>query len=107
MQLPALGLGLTDLAKFSSGMDHELPRHAFDRDALRAKLTTYVPRVLAFTSKRAGEAFLGAPTGYGMQDARLGQTRLFVLPSPSGAARRYWSIEPWHELAAASATALD
>jgi hypothetical protein len=26
-------------------------------------------------------------------------TRLFVLPSPSGAARRFWNEQHWHELA--------
>ena len=26
-------------------------------------------------------------------------TRLFVLPSPSGAARRYWDESWWHALA--------
>src|ERR1700761_4251106 len=39
--LPSLGLGLTDIAKFSSGMDRELPSGALGRDpcaALRAKI---------------------------------------------------------------------
>jgi TDG/mug DNA glycosylase family protein len=30
----------------------------------------------------------------------IGRTAVFVLPSPSGQARRSWDIEPWRQLAA-------
>jgi TDG/mug DNA glycosylase family protein len=59
----------------------------------------YRPKVLAFTSKRAAEEFLGRPPSYGLQTERIGETLLFVLPSPSGAARGYWDLAPWLELA--------
>lgn len=94
------GLGLTDLAKSVYGSDHVLVDDHFDRDGLRRKIATYRPRILAFTSKRAAEEFLGRAAGYGLLDDRVGGTRLFVLPSPSGAARRYWDIGPWQDLAA-------
>jgi len=97
--LPTFGLGLTDLAKGVSGADRILAREHFGRDELTAKMTRYHPKVLAFTSKRAAEEFLGRPVGYGLLEERIDVTMLFVLTSPSGAARRYWSLAPWHDLA--------
>jgi double-stranded uracil-DNA glycosylase len=93
------GLGLTDLAKFVAGSDNILAPEHFDADALHAKIRRYRPQVLAFTSKRAAEEFLGRSVGYGVLAEKIDDTALFVLPSPSGAARRYWSEEPWHALA--------
>ena len=100
VQLPALGVGFTDLAKFHSGNDSELPRDAFDVAALVAKIERHGPRWLAFTSKHGAKAALGRViTRYGVQPERIGPTRVFVLPSPSGQARGHWSIGPWRELA--------
>jgi TDG/mug DNA glycosylase family protein len=93
------GLGLTDLVKAISGGDDSLSREHFDRTRLRKVLLKYRPRLLAFTSKRAAEEFLGHPVEYGPLREKIGDTCLFVLPSPSGAARRYWSERPWRELA--------
>jgi TDG/mug DNA glycosylase family protein len=97
--LPTFGLGLTDLAKHESGVDVELTGSAFDPDGLRAKIAQYAPGVLAFTSKRAAREFMGRPVAYGWQPAAIGATRCYVLPSPSGAARRYWDIRLWQALA--------
>jgi TDG/mug DNA glycosylase family protein len=66
---------------------------------LRTKIQKYRPRVLAFTSKRAAEEFVGHPVDYGLLPDTISETALFVLPSPSGAVRRYWCDEPWRELA--------
>ena len=99
-QLPDYGIGLTDLAKRHSGNDDELPRDAFDVPALIAKIARHQPRLLAFTSKNAARAVLGHATGYGLQHETLGNTRLFVLPSPSGQARRHWNLKPWLALGA-------
>jgi double-stranded uracil-DNA glycosylase len=93
------GLGLTDLAKTISGSDRVLAETHFDRDGLRAKVVRYRSRILAFTGKRAAEEFIGHPVNYGLLDETIGETALFVLPSPSGAARRYWNERPWRELA--------
>ena len=96
--LTALGIGLTDLAKRHAGNDNQLPNDAFDIPALRKKIDRYQPRILAFTSKNAARAFLGGPVDYGLQQKRLGETRIFVLPSPSGQARGHWDISPWQAL---------
>lgn len=93
------GLGLTDLAKTISGQDSILRKAHFDIEGLRTKILKYRPRLLAFTSKRAAQEFVGRPVAYGRMTDTIGDTNLFVLPSPSGAARRYWSVKPWLELA--------
>lgn len=95
-----LGIGLTDLAKHHSGNDNELPDDAFDIDALRNRIRRNAPVAIAFTSKHAARAVIGHAVDYGWQTEPLDQTRLFVLPSPSGQARASWRIEPWKTLAA-------
>jgi len=97
--LPNYGIGLTDLAKQYSGNDDELPRGAFDVPALVAKLEHHQPRLLGFTSKNAARAALGRATDYGLQEETWGDTRMFVLPSPSGQARGHWDLAPWLALA--------
>ncbi len=96
------GIGLTDLCKTESGNDHELPQGCFDAASLRRKILNYQPAWLAFTSKNAASGFLGVPVGripYGAQKETIGATRLFVLSSPSGQARRWWREEVWEALA--------
>ena len=99
MQLPGHGIGLTDLAKHHAGNDSELPRDSFDRTALIAKIERDQPGMVAFTSKNAARAALARPVDYGLQAEVIGNTRMFVLPSPSGQARGHWSLEPWQQLA--------
>jgi double-stranded uracil-DNA glycosylase len=94
-----LGIGLTDLCKHASGMDHELPKDAFDVEALRAKLERYAPRLLAFTSLNGGRAMCGRKAVYGPQPTCIGDTELWIVPSPSPAAVNAWTIAPWKELA--------
>jgi TDG/mug DNA glycosylase family protein len=97
------GIGLTDLAKRHSGADADLPPDAFDRDGLRARIAAHRPRLLAFTSLTAAAIFLGRRrVTAGEQPERIGATRLFALPSPSGRARGHWSIAPWRALASAA-----
>lgn len=94
------GLGLTDMVKSMSGSDVDLPSTACDPGGLERRIRAVAPRVLAFNGKRAAQVFLrSTAVSYGPQDVRLGGTTLFVLPSTSGAARRYWNPAPWHALA--------
>lgn len=95
-----LGIGLTDLNKVEFGTDAELdPRH-FDAARFAAEMARFRPAAVAFTSKRAGKAFLGLPAvPYGRQRAEIAGIPLFVLPSPSGLARASWSLAPWQEVA--------
>lgn len=96
----AFGLGLTDLAKYAQGCDHDLSRDDFDREGLAAKIQHFQPMILAFTSKNAGQIFLNNPVrNYGQQPEKIGKTSIFVLPSTSGLATRWWDIKPWQEIA--------
>ena len=102
-ELLPLRIGLTDVAKFSAGVDRTLVADDFDVESLREKMKQYQPQILAFTSKTAWHVcsrHSTAAADYGWQRQRWGSTRLFVLPSPSGAARRYWDLAPWQALAA-------
>lgn len=98
-ELLGCGIGLTDLAKFGSGTDAELPAGAFDAEGLRSRILRFAPRWLAFTSKRGAQTYRGARVGFGEQPWRIGPTRVFVLPSPSGQARGTWDIRWWRRLA--------
>ncbi len=93
------GIGLTDLSKFQSGADSALDPGGDDTGALIAKIAAHAPRALAFNGKRAGSVFLARKIiGYGLQVEQIGSTAVFVLPSTSGAARRWWDETPWHAL---------
>jgi TDG/mug DNA glycosylase family protein len=98
----ALGIGLTDFCKTDWGIDSDIAREAFDVAGFRAKVKRLRPRALAFTSKASAGLWLGRPTGriaIGRQtETAAGEPVAFVLPSPSGLAASYWSIEPWREL---------
>ena len=96
------GIGLTDLVKRASGADHELPEAADDVAGLVTRIERCRPRFLAFNGKRAARAVLGGAVAYGPQTYKIGRSRVAVLPSTSGAARRYWDIAPWRALAAAA-----
>jgi TDG/mug DNA glycosylase family protein len=94
-------IGLTDLVKTHSGMDHQV-RAGFGTEArsrLRSSILTYRPKFLAFTSKAAGQNFLGGKRAYGEQSELLDTTRIWILPSTSGAANGSWQPEVWHRFA--------
>jgi double-stranded uracil-DNA glycosylase len=97
-QLLEWGIGLTDLCKAHCGVDSELPPNAFDIPAFERKLKRYRPHCVAFTSKNAAAAFLGFQPQYGWQTS-LGETRIYVLCSPSGLATRFFDVDIWAQLA--------
>jgi double-stranded uracil-DNA glycosylase len=100
-RLPEFGIGLTDISKTASGSDQEVGRRGVDPARLAAAITTASPAHLAFNGKNAARAALGRPVDYGAQPERIGEATVWVLPSTSGAARGFWDITPWRELAAA------
>jgi TDG/mug DNA glycosylase family protein len=100
----ALGIGLTDIAKFAYGMDHQLPKHSLGADAaeaLRARIAKIAPRHLAFTSLTAGRAVMDKEAVAGRQKETIGETVVWILPSPSPLAANHWDIKPWRALARA------
>jgi len=96
-----LGIGLTDVCKTDFGADHELARDAFDAAGFLAKMARFRPGAIAFDGKFAAKMALGVKTiPYGRQSDTLHDAAMFVLPSPSGRARRFWNERYWFELAA-------
>jgi TDG/mug DNA glycosylase family protein len=105
-RLPDYGIGLTDMAKLASGSDASLPKGSDDPAGLQERIMRARPAIMAFNGKRSAQVFFHHAFGrrqldYGPQEAVLGNTRLFVLPSTSGLASRYWDETPWHALAQA------
>lgn len=94
-------IGLTDLVKAGAGMDRAtLPKlTAADRRRLTDSIVTFRPEFLAFTSKTAGQKFFDGKRDYGEQIERIGDTRIWILPSTSGAANGSWRPEIWHRFA--------
>jgi double-stranded uracil-DNA glycosylase len=95
-------IGLTDFVKTHSGMDHQIPLSELaemSRARLSAAIATFRPQFLAFTGKNAGQRFLGGKRDYGEQTERIADTRIWILPSTSGAANGSWRPEIWHRFA--------
>jgi double-stranded uracil-DNA glycosylase len=97
----ALGIGLTDVCKTAFGADNELARAAFDPAGFMRKMERYRPRAIAFDGKFAAKMAFGVKTiAYGRQPDALFGAAVFVLPSPSGRAVRFWDERYWFEVAA-------
>ncbi|MBJ7329873.1 MAG: mismatch-specific DNA-glycosylase [Solirubrobacteraceae bacterium] len=97
--LLALGIGITDLNKTTSGSDAEIGTAADDLPRLQRVIAGCAPEVIAFVGMRAGKAALGTVAGYGPQPIRFAGAEAWVLPSTSGLAVRWWTPEPWFALA--------
>jgi TDG/mug DNA glycosylase family protein len=94
------GIGLTDVVKNQSGADSGLTFDTNAARALEAKIRDFQPAVLCFNGKRAAQEYLRMPSvRYGRHHATIGRTVLFMAPSTSGAAVRWWDPAVWHELA--------
>lgn len=98
-ELLKYNIGLTDLVKNQSGMDHEIDFNKNSRNALTKRIKKYRPKILCFNGKRSAQEYLGKKVEYGLQIESIGKTRLFVAPSTSGAANRFWDIKYWRKLA--------
>ena len=86
-----LGIGLTDIAKYAYGMDHQLPKESLGREAaeaLRARIIKIAPCHLAFTSLTAGRAVMGKKAPVGEQKEQIGTTRIWILPRSLGLRKR-------------------
>lgn len=101
---PGYGFGFTDMNKTESGADSALSAAADNPEEVLAKIRLHAPSILAFTAKRPAGVFMKSVFGlraipYGLQEETVGETRIFVLPSPSGLGRRYWDVSWWQALA--------
>jgi TDG/mug DNA glycosylase family protein len=91
--LPEYGFGLTDVVKRATARASELSLSEFTAGVaqLTAKLQDYKPRVACFHGVTGYKHVLRAPDPpatppvLGAQRLRIGVTRCFLVPSPSGA----------------------
>jgi TDG/mug DNA glycosylase family protein len=96
-ELARYGIGFTDLVKRPTAKASELGARelAAGVDALVEKLRRYAPRIACFhgiTGYRHVGRALGDPAAtiaLGLQALRLGDTRVFLVPNPSGANAHY------------------
>jgi double-stranded uracil-DNA glycosylase len=89
------GIGLTNAAKRTTRGSGDLRAADFEgaRDRLGAVARDLEPRVIAFVGKAAYQGVFRERPTLGLQERRLGETALFVLPSTSPAN----AAVPWHE----------
>ena len=93
-RLPEWGYGITNIvARATPGIDELTPEeYAAGRLRLRAKVRRHRPDVVAFigiTVYRAMYPERRGPVTIGLQEERLGETAVFVLPNPSGRNANY------------------
>ncbi|KAA2214950.1 mismatch-specific DNA-glycosylase [Teichococcus oryzae] len=96
-----LGIGLTDMAKHASGNDDQLPPDAYDPEGFAARIRAVRPLAVAFTAKAPAAAFLERRTSaisYGRVEGPADFPMLWVMPSTSGQASRFWDARPWMAL---------
>lgn len=95
-------IGLTDLAKFTHGMDKDLLEQDYDIKSFEEKIQLYQRNVVCFNGKEAAKVYLGLTDTkqvlYGEQKKQIGKTKLFVAPSTSFSARKYWDEDIWRQL---------
>lgn len=104
--LPDLGIGITDLVK-DVAQSHDRGLDYSKAGSVASHVEAVSPRWAAFnglTAARAAARWLhkARPEGLGEQSWRLGESRVFVLPSSSGAhaAMRYEEkLRWWTDLA--------
>jgi double-stranded uracil-DNA glycosylase len=96
-------IGLTDLVHTEFGNDNQISDNSYDVHSFIKKMEKYQPRYIAFNSKKSASFVLGFKGAthlvrYGLQVETIGKSKIFVLPSTSGSARRYWEESYWFEL---------
>ena len=111
-QLPAQGIGFTDLVKRPSARAAELSRAELEAGAkaLASRLAEARPRIACLHGLTAYRPLhrLLAPAGaaplLGLQPARLGPTPLFVVPNPSPANAHFTPADQaaWYDRLAAA-----
>ena len=94
-ELLAFDIGLTNAARRTTRGSSDLRAADFAgaRERLEAIAVDLTPRVIAFVGKAAYQGVFRERAGHGLQERRLGDTSLFVLPSTSPAN----AAVPWDE----------
>ena len=95
-------IGLTDLAKYIHGMDKDLKSEDYDTDSFAEKILKYQPKIICFNGKEAAKVYFNLKdtklVSYGIQEKTIGKTKLYVAPSTSFSARKYWDDSYYMQL---------
>ncbi len=106
----AEGVGITNAAHRTTPGSGDLRRADFDGSAERLEWIArdLRPRWIGFVGKEAYRGVFGERPDLGLQERRLGDTRLFVLPStsPANAAVPWLERERWFQELAGRSTSL-
>ena len=81
------GYGITNIVDFSTAAADELDAQdlAVGGRRLTAKIKRYRPRIVAILGLKAFRLAFGHPhAGFGLQEERIGSSRVWILPNPSG-----------------------
>ena len=102
-EITQYNIGLTDLVHTQAGNDNQINDENHDVDGFINKMLKYKPKFIAFNSKKGASFVFGykgltKPVQYGIQVRMIGESKVFVLPSTSGSARRYWDVKYWFDL---------
>lgn len=93
------GIGLTDLCKDKVIADKKIRREDCDIEGFERKILYYQPKIVCFNGKKAAKIYLNKKdVDYSFQKEKIGETFLFVTPSTSGAAARWWCENLWQAL---------
>jgi double-stranded uracil-DNA glycosylase len=79
------GIGLTDIVKRPTNSSGDLRQSEFDLGALETskKIEEYRPQVVCFIGLLGATAFIGRQVEPGALSERIGESRLFTIPSTS------------------------
>ncbi len=91
-ELLKLGLGITNVAEPSSTAAADLTKAQMEEGGhiLRAKIERFQPQVLAVLGIGAFRVAFEQPKAkLGLQDTKIGDTKIWVLPNPSGLNAHY------------------
>ena len=91
-ELPSLGLGITNVVARATAAAAELTQAELVEggEILRRKVLQYAPRFLAIVGAGAYRTAFNRPKAkLGLQPERIGDTRVWVLPNPSGLNANY------------------
>lgn len=94
-ELPAFGIGLTNAARRTTRGSSDLRAADFAGapERLESLAVELEPRVIAFVGKAAYQGLFGDRPEHGLQERKLGDASLVVLPSTSPAN----AAVPWEE----------
>ena len=86
-ELLAFGIGLTNAARRTTRGSSDLRKRDFvgSAERLQGLARRLNPRAIGFVGKEAYRGPFGGRPEHGLQERRLGETLLFVLPSTSPA----------------------